>query len=237
MKSMTSFLAKFFGVIVWPQTYLNLIYLLLAFPLGLTYFVLLVTGFSLGVSLLIIWIGLLILPVMFALCWIMAALERQLAIWLLREPVPPMVRPQAEDSATTQGLMAQIGAHLTNPVTWKSILYLVVKFPLGTISFVVLVFLGALSGALLTAPITFPFVPLQVWFTWNTYWQIDTLPEALLAFVIGALVTLISLHILNGLAWVSGRFARAMLGVSPQERVRIEPPLAETGQIVEQKIG
>ena len=37
----------FFGVIVDPQSYLNIVYLLVAFPLGTFYFVFLITGLSL----------------------------------------------------------------------------------------------------------------------------------------------------------------------------------------------
>src|SRR5512136_1654311 len=75
----------FFSVVLKGQTYLNILYLLLAFPLGLGYFIVLVTGLSLGFSLAILWIGLLILALMVVVWWGMAAVERQLAIWLLRE--------------------------------------------------------------------------------------------------------------------------------------------------------
>jgi len=51
----TAFL--FFKVIVSGQAYLNLFYLLVAFPLGVFYFVFLVSGLSAGVSLAIIWVG------------------------------------------------------------------------------------------------------------------------------------------------------------------------------------
>ena len=40
----------FVGVIANPQSYLNIVYLLLAFPLGTFYFVFLVTGLSLGLG-------------------------------------------------------------------------------------------------------------------------------------------------------------------------------------------
>ena len=43
----SQFLAKFFGVAIRGQTYLNLIYLSLSFPLGLVYFIVLVVGFAL----------------------------------------------------------------------------------------------------------------------------------------------------------------------------------------------
>ena len=46
----------FFGVIAEPQSYINILYLLLAFPLGIAYFVFLVTGISVGAGLIIIWV-------------------------------------------------------------------------------------------------------------------------------------------------------------------------------------
>jgi hypothetical protein len=57
---------RFFGVILRGQTYLNALYVFLAFPLGLFYFIFLVTGLSLGVGLAILWIGLIILLAMIA---------------------------------------------------------------------------------------------------------------------------------------------------------------------------
>ena len=75
---------SYFGVLLKSRTYLNFLYLLLAFPLGLTYFIVLVTGLSLGLSLIIIWVGLLILAVLFPLIWFLIAFERTQSIYLLR---------------------------------------------------------------------------------------------------------------------------------------------------------
>lgn len=47
----------FFGVVAEPRSYLNIVYLLLAFPLGTFYFVFLVTGLSLGFGLIITLVG------------------------------------------------------------------------------------------------------------------------------------------------------------------------------------
>ena len=207
-------LAKFFGVFLKGQTYLNALYLLLAFPLGLFYFIFLVVGLSLGVALLIVWVGLLILLVVLAGWWGFAAFERQMAIWLLREDIPPM-QPLGE---RPQGTWAQFVAYLVNPVTWKSLVYLLVKFPLGVLSFVVVVTLGALTGAFLTAPLTFAIFPMQIELFRNQVYSIDTPLEAALVFLVGVSLVFISMHILNGLAWISGRFAYLMLGHFPATR-------------------
>ena len=73
-----SLLGSVFGVVVRLQTYLNLLYLFIAFPLGLAYFIFLVTGLSVGISLVIIWVGLPILLFMLAAWWVLAIFERQL---------------------------------------------------------------------------------------------------------------------------------------------------------------
>ncbi|HEY5574673.1 MAG TPA: sensor domain-containing protein [Anaerolineales bacterium] len=215
MNQTGDYLRRFFGVIARSSTYLNLLYLLLAFPLGLFYFIFLIVGFSLGFSLLIILVGIFILLIVFAGWIAFGAFERQLAIWLLREEIPPMTPPRlrdrpAESTISWNGFIA----YLANPATWTSLVYLFAKFPLGIISFVALVVAAALTGVFLTAPLTYSIVQPQVWFTWNSVWVIDTLGDALLAFLIGIPLLFISLHVLNGLAWVSGKFARVMLGTA-----------------------
>ena len=70
--------------VVWePSTYLKILYLLLALPLGTFYFVFLVTGFALGVGLLIVWIGFPILLLVILAVYGLTGFERLLAIHLL----------------------------------------------------------------------------------------------------------------------------------------------------------
>lgn len=222
-------LNRFFGVILWPQTYLNLLYLLLAFPLGLFYFIFLVTGFSVGLALVIVWVGLLILPVVFLIWWVCAALERQLAISLLGEKIPPMEPAKPAEP----GFWPAVKAYFSNPVTWKSLLYLFLKFPLGILSFVVLVTLGSVVLSFIAMPVIAIFTTPQVEIAGNIVWQIDTWWEALPLSLAGLVLLFPSLHILNGLAWISGRFAFWMLGYF-QPRVpqpEIPQPLPPTPQI------
>lgn len=194
---------RFLQVAWQGQTYLNILYLLLAFPLGLAYFIILVTGLSLGLSLAIVWVGLLILAVMVLVWWIMAAVERQLAIWLLDEHIPPMAGP----APVSQTFGARIKSHLTNPVTWKSLVYLFVKFPLGILSFVVVVTCLSLSAGLIATPWLVPYGYIEF-----GVWTIDTPSEAWFVAAVGVVVGLLSMHLMNGLAFVSGRLARLMLG-------------------------
>jgi len=207
-------LGRFFKVLGSGQAYLNLLYLLAAFPLGVFYFCFLVSGFSLGVSLTIIWVGLPILLLVGAGWWLLAGFERFMVIHLLKEAVPAMRRPLNESA----GIWTRFTGYLTNPVTWKGLLYLFLKFPLGMVTFVILVILVALTLSFLSLPFTYQS---QQFFQGSFFhvgllaWQIDSLGEALLGAFIGLLLWPLSLNISNGLAWLHAKFARLMLSVDP----------------------
>ncbi|HEX2979193.1 MAG TPA: sensor domain-containing protein [Anaerolineaceae bacterium] len=214
MQTTKSLFSKIFGVVIRGQTYLNLIYLLLALPLGLVYFIFLSAGASIGVALVIFWVGLAILAALIASWYGLAAFERLLAIGLLNEQIPPMVHQDLAGKSMWENFKTMVA----NPVTWKGLVYLLAKLPLGIFSFTALATLGSISASLVSAPFYYQHFHPTIDLTWNGmhYWQpvwvIDTLPEALLACVIGLLFTLLSLHLLNLLAWVSGKFAKVMLG-------------------------
>jgi hypothetical protein len=201
----TNPLERLYGVFAKSQTYLNLLYLLLAFPLGLAYFVFLVTGLSLGVGLLILWVGLLILAGVLALCWPLTLFERQMAISLLKVQIPLLTHTQEPSGSILQ----QVKHHLSNPVTWKGIAFLFLKFPIGLASFIITTTLGALSLGLILAPLTYPWVHYDLGFG-----QINSMPGAAIACVAGLIIAPLSLHLFNLLADWSGKLAVVMLGNS-----------------------
>ena len=99
--SQKTHLKRLFGVVSNGQTYLNMIYLLLAFPLGLFYFVFLITGLSLGIGLIIIGIGIPILLLMMTSWWGLALFERKITVWLLRvEDIHPMLYDMGQTRST-----------------------------------------------------------------------------------------------------------------------------------------
>ena len=86
--------------------------------------------------------------------------------------------------------------------------YLFLKFPLGVVSFVIVVVLVAVTGSLLGAPFYYRVddgIELGIW-------QVDALWEALILTLIGIPAAFISLQLMNGTAFLSGRLARVMLG-------------------------
>jgi hypothetical protein len=198
-----SLLSKIFGVVARPQSYARAFYSLIAFPLGTLYFVFLVVGLSLGLGLVLLWIGFLILAFVLVASWGLSAFERQQAIYLLHAEVPPMRKP----ATTEEDFGDQLKRYLTNPVTWKGPLFLLLKFPLGVISFVVMLTGFTLGGCLLFAPIYYRWSPPDFYL-----WSADTLPEALLCSLAGAAILLVSLHLADGLGWVWRQLAELLLG-------------------------
>ena len=219
----------FFGVVADTQSYINVLYLLMSFPLGIAYFVFLVTGISLGLGLSIIWVGVPILVLVLAGSWALWQLERLLAISLLKENIPAMARrddrsEQLEDGRPSLGAGERLfigawrllKAHLANRLTWTGMLYLFLKFPLGIASFVMVVVLVAFTGALLGAPFYFSVddgIDMGIW-------QVDALWEALILTIIGIPLASISLHLMNGVAFLQGRLARLALGKLEDTRAR-----------------
>lgn len=202
----------FFKSVIDPQSYLNILYLLLAFPLGTAYFVFLVTGLSLGFGLIITLLGIPILITVLAASWGLCSFERVITNAMLGEEIPKPASP-----LLPEGWWPRFKAHMSNRLTWTGVIYLLIKFPLGVATFSIAVTLISTTLGLLCAPLYYSFVNLEIErFTvgGTTYggWNIDTLPEALLMTLIGIPLIFISLLLMNLLARLSGGFARVMLG-------------------------
>lgn len=202
----------FFGVIAQRQTWLNVLYMLLAFPLGIMYFVILVTGLSLGLGLAILWVGIPILLVVAGAWWSFAALERLLARGLLG--LDCGLAPRAWEDEP--GVLGKLRAHFTDSSTWRDLAFVLLKFPLGIISFAVLVGAAALANALLFAPV----IDISdrsdgAFGLWG--WRIDSWLEAVPLMPLGILVLLIGLHLVNLLAHVWRLLADALLSESRRD--------------------
>jgi len=197
----SSAIDRVFGAVLDPQTWRNLLYLLISFPLGTLYFVVLVTLFSAGVSLLIVFIGIPILILMCVLLAGFAQIERHLLRRLLGAvlPEPPPFR-------NPPGLVDLMMAWLKRAETWKALVYALLHFPFGIASFVLVVTLLPLSLVLLTAPLTYTLVPLNVFAT-----TITSFDQAVFCSSAGAILGLFSLHFLNFWAGAWRRIGGALL--------------------------
>ena len=184
------------------RTYLNIAYLLLAFPLGLVYFGFLAIGLAVGFTLLLALIGIPILLLVHLAAWVLMNLERWLAIRLLGVDIPPLspVDPQGP-------MWRRLVGKATHPSTWTGMFFLLAKLPLGLVSFLLTVVLLSVSIAFTAAPVLHLVFAIPV-----GPWSVDSLGESLLLVPLGVVVAVLSVNALNYAASLHGRFARLMLG-------------------------
>lgn len=139
----------YFDILRDRKAYTSLLYLLLSMAIGVFTFTYTVTGLSLSLGLAILILG---LPV--ALAFLAGA--RLLSVgelWLLRTlvteeglpPVPPLLPPGP-------GWLARVGALVKDRRTWTSLLYFLLRLPLGVGYFALFTLLLTLGFALLAVP-------------------------------------------------------------------------------------
>jgi signal transduction histidine kinase len=200
-------LRRYVAVAWQPATWRNVLYLLLSLPLGAAYFAVLAAGLGAGAALAVVVVGLVVLGLTLWAWRGMAALERLLARLLLDVRIHP---PADRDRGLPWLRRAELW--IRDPVTWKSLVYLLAKLPMGLVAFALLAFLGFSSLVLAVAPAIVAFTPV-IFFGW----EMETPAQALPFVPLGLVATLVSLHLFNGLAWLYGVFARVMLGPSTVE--------------------
>jgi hypothetical protein len=203
MEKTPNFLRKFFQVYAKPQTWLNVLFLFLMFPLGLFYFIVLIAGLSLGVGLFILWIGVLILAATLILGWLFILLERILAVNLLQAHIPKLEDPIRPDAP----FLEKLKTFLSNPVLWKGIAYLIIKFVMGVIAFSFMIFSLGTSLGVIASPFILPFIRTP----W-VFWPLASIPLGLVATVIGFVFLTTSLYLFNYLGMLLRRFSEIMLG-------------------------
>lgn len=181
-----------------PQAYKNLAYLLLTFPTGLLYFVLLIIGSALGFGLSVIGVGLLILWGTFVLGQFGARLERNLANNLLGANIAA-----PETSITSLSALGE--GH-----SWRAILFLFLKFPLGILSFTLTMIVISTILGIIATPFTYSTGSIIFGFR-----EIDTLWEALIASAFGIILLPLALILLGKMAQGWRNFATGMLQGAP----------------------
>ncbi len=188
----------FFNVVAEKQTYLNLVYILFAFPLSMIYFSLIIAGLSLSLGLLIILVGVFI----FAATLLMVRGFRYLEIQMTEAFLNTRIIDRTDRS--TSKISSKSGSFFNRTfgsgATWKSFVYfLFIKFPLDIVVFSISISFIAITLHLLLAPII-------IYYDW---FESDLL-EVLLDFLedpyvlpfLGIIWIFISFHVINGLSWI-----------------------------------
>lgn len=196
------YLTKYFTIFANPKMYTTLLYLFLTFPLGLTYFVFLVVGLSVGFSLLIIWVGFFVLALLFPLIWMIISFERIQTVHLLGIPIPTL----ENQSNYGEPILQKIKTFLTDPATWRGILFIFLKFPIGIFSFIVLVTGLAILFSFIISPIIFPWTSINLGF-----WHVDTISEAIGLSLIGMMLLPGLFHAYYFLGQMIGKLSATLL--------------------------
>jgi len=211
------------GAMLRPRTYVSALFIATRLPLGLLYFAVLASGLAGGLTGSLVFVGIPLILLSFASAWFFAAFERQLARWWLGVDIAPLSPPRPPG----RRLYTRVRDHLANPVTWKSILYLLLQLPAGLVA-------GMLELAALSTGLAAALAP--VWYLLDrlTYRPTDVQFRGLLLFAAGsgsgvephglALALLVGIAGFALLVWVLwlldqtagawGAVASRMLGVS-----------------------
>ena len=196
--------------------YAQFAYLLAAFPLGVAYFVFLVTGISVGGGLVVVWVGVPILLGMLLAWRELGRFERLLHRHLLGVDVDsPFTSIRGEGS-----LWQRTKLLLTDSVTWRTLLWLLVRFPAGIAVFrhpghvhldePGLIALG--GGALLGLDFA----------EWSKFFDgRDLTIDERFALPVGVLLLSVQPHVVRGLAWFHAVVGAALLGPSSSAREQV----------------
>jgi len=216
-------IGTFTEVVASRQAYLQILYLLLAFPLGLFYFVFLTVTLSAGVATLVIGVGIVILLGALFMTRALVVFERKLAASLLGADI---AAPQPE-RVPVRGLCVRVKRILGDSSTWKGLVYLLAEFPFGMLSFTVSVTSIATAGGLVLTPLLYSWVPVQI-----AFHQVNSLDEALFWSIMGLVLGLVFFYVLTALAVLWGRFAEIMLAGPSAKEPSEESTVAPTRVVV-----
>ncbi len=210
----------FFRPMFQGRTYRHLVYLSLAFPLGVTYFVFLVTGLSVGAGLVVIWVGIPILIGMMLAWRGLGAFERGLHRAFLDIDIPDPPSPLRDSGP----LWPRIRRLLSDGSTWRVLFWLFLRFPAGIVTFSVLVAMGSAAATLIASPLLVPLdwilvTPVDFGSDWILVngWT-PTQEDVVWLVPLGFLLLVLFFHVVNGLAWLFGIAGEALLGPSFRER-------------------
>jgi len=203
----------------------NITFLLLSFPFGLLYFLIIVIGFAVGVGTLIIWIGLPILFVTLVAIRGMAEIERRIASTLLQVPFPSQIH---RNDAPQQGILRHFASVLRDPLTWTSAIYMILKFPLGIISFTLALVLPIVAISVTALPVAYLInllvngillkngiqstgIIIPYFIEVRTQFDLVMFARSFIGVPIGLALWFATWYLLNGLALLWGEMVRALL--------------------------
>ena len=209
-----------------PRTYGTAAYLLLGLPLGILEFVLVVTGLSLGLGLVVTLLGIPVLVATLLLVRALASFERRLAWTLLEAPLPHVrTLPDEPDGV----FWARLRNLVLSGRTWRELVFLLLRLPLGIVDFVVVTTLVGLALSGFAVPVTV----LAGAESELGDWRIDTFAESLAFVPVSLVFLLVGARLVLGWRAVPAFVATSLLGrVEARELKRaVVHTLARTGEV------
>jgi hypothetical protein len=197
---------KFFGVLADPLAYSSLFYMLLSLATGIFYFTWAVTGLSLSLGLCILIIGLPFAVLFISTVRALALVEGRLIESMLGVRMPR--RPLYADRG--KPFSERIKNMFVDPRTWSTLLYMMLKLPLGIIYFVFAIVGLSLSLSLTIAPITKATIGIGI-LNINGVAIAPPLWALPFTLVIGIVLLCLTLHMARGIGQLQGQLAKHFL--------------------------
>jgi Na+-transporting methylmalonyl-CoA/oxaloacetate decarboxylase gamma subunit len=189
--------------------------MLLALPTGIIYFVLAVTGLSLSVGMSVLIIGVPFFLMFMAICRVVSLAEGRLIEGMTGVRMPR--RPVYQGKAL--GFWARIGEMLKDPRTWTTIVYFILRLPIGILYFFLAVAGLSVSLTFIALPIVavlaragwFGLGGVEVFSNAQPEWIFDTGLAIPILGVAGVLLLTALMHLARGIGRLHATFAKSML--------------------------
>jgi len=197
---------RFFGIFTDPTAYGAIFYMLFSIITGIFYFTWAVSGLSLAAGLIVLIIGLPFLGIFLLSVRGIAHVEGRIIEALLgvRMPKRPIF--------ARKGLSwkERLTSLLKDPMTWKSVLYMVMMLPLGLIYFNVIIINFALSAWWISRPLLegvfdLPFAQIRDVAYYTPEWIMP------LSVLWGVFWLIVTMHMAKGLGRMHARIAKNLL--------------------------
>ena len=197
---------KFFGVLADPLAYSSLFYMLLSLATGIFYFTWSITGLSLSLGLCVLIIGIPLAVLFISTVRALALVEGRLVESMLGVRMPR--RPLYADRGKPFG--TRIKNMFVDPRTWSTLLYMVLKLPLGIVYFTFAIIGLSLPLALAVSPITKATIGIGI-VNFDDVVIAPPLWALPLTLPIGVALLCLTLHMARGIGQMQGQLAKHFL--------------------------
>ena len=210
----SSALRRFFGVVAEPDSYRNIAFLLIGLPLGTIWFAVLVAGVSVALSMVVV--ALLGIPMLLGFWYVtrsFANVERSVANALLGQRLPH----SSMNSPQRGNLWVRLCSMTRDRDRWRELGYLMLRFPVGVATFTTAVTAIATPLMVAYAPIVARHdeQPFGDWALSSRMEEVaSNSPWSWLLVPLGLAMLIASFHLMNAVARICGRRARAWLTAS-----------------------